>query len=68
MYDVFGSGDEVDDRDDNDDRKSSDPSTKTNICKQILNDVICKCKYYFFFKFITEVLIGMRGIIYVTKG
>lgn len=28
LYDVFNSGDEVDG--DNDDRKSSDPSTKTN--------------------------------------
>lgn len=34
LYDVFNSGDEVDDRDDNDDRKSSDPSTETNIYEQ----------------------------------
>lgn len=28
---VFNSSDEVDDRDDNDGKKSSEPSTKTNI-------------------------------------
>lgn len=31
LYDVFNSGDEVDDRDESDERKPSEPSEKTNI-------------------------------------